>query len=143
MKISDVLRRKGNDVATVNAQMTIAQVLDELAQHDIGALVVADTAGSIVGIVSERDIVRHLRQRGAELLDTTAEEIMTRAVNTCSEDDTVDQVMRTMTDQRVRHLPVLNETGLIGIVSIGDVVKSRIDELQSATDQLEHYIVGG
>ncbi|MCW2526103.1 MAG: histidine kinase [Pseudonocardiales bacterium] len=142
MKINDVLRRKGNLVATVTEQATVTQLLEELASHDIGALIVTGADGGIVGIVSERDIVRHLHRHGPHVLDSRADALMTRVVNTASGDDTVEQAMRTMTDHRVRHLPVVDSTGLIGIVGIGDVVKSRIDELQATTDQLQTYIAG-
>ena len=142
MKINDVLRRKGSEVATVGSQVRISQVLDELAQHDIGAVVIADDTG-IIGILSERDIVRQLRLQGIALLDRPAGEIMTRVISTCSGEDSVEQAMRTMTERRVRHLPVVDASGLIGIVSIGDVVKSRIDELETTAGQLESYIAGG
>jgi CBS domain-containing protein len=142
MKINDVLHRKGTGVATVRGSSEIAAVVDELARRDIGALVVVDDTG-IVGIISERDVVRQLQLRGAEVLQVRVDEIMSRAVSTCSSDDTIPAAMRTMTDQRVRHLPVVDGDRLVGIVSIGDVVKSRIDELEATTDQLENYIVGG
>jgi CBS domain-containing protein len=142
MKINDVLRRKGSLVATVTEQATVTQLLEELAKHDIGALIVTGADGGIVGIVSERDIVRHLHRHGPHVLSSPAGALMTRVVNTASGDDTVERAMQTMTDQRVRHLPVVDASGLIGIVSIGDVVKSRIDELQATADQLETYIAG-
>jgi CBS domain-containing protein len=144
MKINDVLRRKGHEVATIDGDATVAEVLALLAERDIGALVVLGPAG-MAGIISERDIVRHLHELGADLLRAPAREVMTATVTTCSADETVDAAMRIMTDRRIRHLPVVgpsDSTGLAGIVSIGDVVKSRIDELETATDQLEHYIAG-
>jgi CBS domain-containing protein len=142
MRISDVLGRKGSLVATVRPTTTINDALDKLAEHNIGALVVTDAAGTIVGIVSERDIVRALPKRGAEILAAEVSEIMTATVVTADPHTDVVDAMRSMTDKRMRHLPVLDGGKLVGIVSIGDIVKNRIDELQAATDQLTHYITG-
>jgi CBS domain-containing protein len=142
MRISDVLGRKGSLVATVRPTTTITDALDKLAEHNIGALVVTDADGAIVGIVSERDIVRALPARGAEILAAEVSEIMTATVVTADPRTDVVDAMRSMTEKRVRHLPVLEGDELVGIVSIGDVVKNRIDELQAATDQLTHYITG-
>ena len=142
MRISDVLARKGSLVATVRPTTTINAALDKLAEHNIGALVVTDADGAIVGIVSERDIVRALPQRGPEVLNAEVSEIMTSPLVTATPHTDVVDAMRSMTDKRVRHLPVLDDGELVGIVSIGDIVKNRIDELQAATDQLTHYITG-
>jgi CBS domain-containing protein len=142
MRISDVLGRKGSLVATVRPTTTINDALDKLAEHNIGALVVTNADGAIVGIVSERDIVRALPERGAEILAAEVSEIMTATVVTADPHTDVVDAMRSMTDKRVRHLPVLEGDELVGIVSIGDIVKNRIDELQAATDQLTHYITG-
>jgi CBS domain-containing protein len=142
MRISDVLGRKGSLVATVRPTTTINDALDKLAEHNIGALVVTNADGAIVGIVSERDIVRALPERGAEILAAEVSEIMTATVVTADPHTDVVDAMRSMTDKRVRHLPVLEGEELVGIVSIGDIVKNRIDELQAATDQLTHYITG-
>jgi CBS domain-containing protein len=142
MRISDVLARKGSLVATVRPTTTINGALDKLAEHNIGALIVTDADGEIVGIVSERDIVRALPQRGPEVLNAEVSEIMTSPLVTATPHTDVVDAMRSMTDKRVRHLPVLDDGELVGIVSIGDIVKNRIDELQAATDQLTHYITG-
>jgi len=142
MRISDVLARKGSLVATVRPTMTINDALDKLAEHNIGALIVTDADGEIVGIISERDIVRALPQRGPEVLNAEVSEIMTSPLVTATPHTDVVDAMRSMTDKRVRHLPVLDDGELVGIVSIGDIVKNRIDELQAATDQLTHYITG-
>jgi CBS domain-containing protein len=142
MRISDVLARKGSLVATVRPTTTINDALDKLAEHNIGALIVTDADGEIVGIVSERDIVRALPQRGPEVLNAEVSEIMTSPLVTATPHTDVVDAMRSMTDKRVRHLPVLDDGELVGIVSIGDIVKNRIDELQAATDQLTHYITG-
>jgi CBS domain-containing protein len=142
MRISDVLARKGSLVATVRPTTTINDALDKMAEHNIGALIVRDADGEIVGIVSERDIVRALPQRGPEVLNAEVSEIMTSPLVTATPHTDVVDAMRSMTDKRVRHLPVLDDGELVGIVSIGDIVKNRIDELQAATDQLTHYITG-
>lgn len=142
MRIKDVLRHKGSDVATVTADALVRSLLTQLAVHGVGAMVVVSAQGELVGIVSERDVVRRLNDRGSDLLDATVESIMTVDVVTCSPDDAVDSVMRVMTDRRVRHVPVMVEGGLAGIVSIGDIVKSRITDLQTTAEQLESYITG-
>ncbi|HKN96566.1 MAG TPA: CBS domain-containing protein [Pseudonocardiaceae bacterium] len=142
MKISDVLRGKGHDVATVGRTDTVDQLVATLGERNIGAAVVAER-GAVVGIVSERDVVRRLRERGADLLSATVAEIMTADVYTCSPEDTVDHLAEVMTERRIRHVPVLRDGALVGIVSIGDVVKSRISQLVSDREQLESYIVRG
>lgn len=149
MRISDVLRAKGGDVRTIPADGLVRELLARLADFDIGALLVVDgdpTAGgpdgALVGIVSERDVVRQLNRRGDGLLDAQVNEIMTREVVTCSPADTVDAVAETMTERRIRHMPVIADGVLQGVVSIGDVVKSRIAQLESDRGQLEHYITG-
>jgi CBS domain-containing protein len=142
MRISDVLARKGSLVATVRPNTTVNGALDKLAEQNIGALIVTEADGEIVGIISERDIVRALPQRGPEVLNAEVSEIMTSPLVTASPNTDVVDAMRSMTDKRVRHLPVLDDEELVGIVSIGDIVKNRIDELEAATDQLTHYITG-
>jgi CBS domain-containing protein len=145
MKISDLLRTKAAsslaEVVTIEPDRTITEVLAKLAEHHIGALVVADGDG-LIGIVSERDIVRRLNERGADLLGTPVREIMTSSVLSCRPGDDVDRIAETMTERRIRHLPVLEGEQLVGLVSIGDVVKSRIRELEVDRGQLEHYITG-
>jgi CBS domain-containing protein len=140
MRISDVIRRKGAEVVTIKPDDTVRQLLDLLAQHRIGALVVSPDGRAVAGIVSERDVVRHVQSAGADVLDRPVAQIMTAEVTTCGPDDGVEHLMRLMTDQRVRHIPVVVDGALQGIVSIGDVVKHRIDELQSERDQLVGYI---
>ncbi|GGS52788.1 signal transduction protein [Actinokineospora fastidiosa] len=141
MRISDVLRSKGSTVATVDPGLTVAGMLAELARHNVGALVVVD-GDTVVGIVSERDVVRGLAERGGGLLDVPVAEIMTAEVFTCEPGDTVDSLAGVMTERRIRHMPVLSGGALVGIVSIGDVVKSRISQLESDRDQLTSYIQG-
>jgi CBS domain-containing protein len=142
MRISDVLRGKGHDVATVGRTDTVSQLVTTLGERNIGAAVVTER-GRMVGIVSERDVVRRLRERGAALLSAPVADIMTANVYTCSPDDTVDRLAEVMTERRIRHVPVLQDGELVGIVSIGDVVKSRISQLVSDREQLESYIVRG
>ena len=142
MNISDILRRKGHDVATVRPDDTVSSLLGRLAELEIGALVVSSDGQRVEGIVSERDVVRGLHASGAPLLDRPVSSIMTSEVHTCEPSASVDDLMRMMTDQRIRHVPVVQDGLLAGIVSIGDVVKRRMDELQDERDQLEGYIRG-
>ena len=140
MLVRDLIKRKGSAVVSAPPEMTVAALLDLLAEHRIGAVVVAD-GGPVAGIVSERDVVRALRTTGAGLLDTPISQLMTAEVVTTAPGDTVEDTMRLMTDRRIRHVPVVTDDGrLAGIISIGDVVKSRIDELEADRDQLIGYI---
>jgi len=123
--------------------ISVAGLLEDLARHNVGAMVVCDDAGVLVGIVSERDVVRRLHERGAELLRAPVSEIMTTAVVTCEPTEAVDSLASTMTERRIRHMPVVSGGKLIGIVSIGDVVRSRIEQLESDREQLESYIAQG
>ena len=140
MRISDVVRRKGDKVVTVRSDETVERLLDLLAEHRIGALVVSDDGESVGGIVSERDVVRQLQQRGADVLKEPVSSIMTAEVETCDPDVPIESLARTMTELRIRHVPVVVDGKLRAIVSIGDIVKHRIDELQSERDQLVGYI---
>jgi CBS domain-containing protein len=140
MRVKDILRRKGDLVVTISPKDTVSALLDALAEHRIGALVVVTSEGAVEGIVSERDIVRHLQARGAGVLDEPVSTIMTSPVHTADTETTLDELMVLMTEQRIRHVPVVVDEGLKGIVSIGDVVKHRIDELQTERDQLTAYI---
>ena len=140
MKISDVLRTKGSAVITVAPQETIASLLELLAQHNIGAVVVSTDGVAVDGIVSERDVVRQLHARGPALLDATVSSIMTAKVLMCSPDDELVEIGALMTDNRIRHLPVVVDGRLAAIVSIGDIVKARMDQLASERDLYEAYI---
>ncbi|MER7547640.1 CBS domain-containing protein [Actinomadura sp.] len=142
MRIRDILRRKGNAVATVRPDATVRQLLAVLAEHNIGAAVVSPDGASISGIASERDVVRRLHDHGAGLLDRPVSEIMTAEVRSCGPGDKVEDLRRTMTEHRFRHVPVVEDGRLAGIVSIGDVVKSAIDELESEREHLVGYIQG-
>jgi CBS domain-containing protein len=140
MRIADVLRRKGDQVVTVAPEETVRGLLALLAEHGVGALVVSRDGRTVDGIVSERDVVRRLHADGAQLLDEPVGQIMTSEVHTCTPQDHVNALMRTMTDARVRHIPVVVDGELRGIVSIGDVGKHRIDELTDERDHLTAYI---
>ena len=140
MRITHVIQRKGAEVVTARPDDTVERLLAMLAEHRIGALVVSEDGRSVAGIVSERDIVRRLHEVGAAVLGQPVRDLMTADVTTCGPDDDVEHLMRLMTDQRVRHIPVVVDGELQGIVSIGDVVKHRIDELQDERDQLVGYI---
>ncbi len=147
MLIEHILHRKGRDVARIATGATVADAVALLRERNIGALVVTD-GGAVAGILSERDVVRALAdpEAGADTADLLARpvsELMTASVTTCGPRATVDELMRLMTDRRVRHIPVLDGDELVGIVSIGDVVKSRIDELQTEADTLHDYLASG
>jgi CBS domain-containing protein len=142
MRIADVLRNKGAAVVTINPDATVTELLAGLDKHNIGAMVVVGPDG-VVGIVSERDVVRQLHIHGASVLSRPVSKIMTAVVSTCSKTDTVDSLNSLMTENRVRHVPVLDNGKLIGIVSIGDVVKTRMEELEAEHEQLQSYITQG
>ncbi len=140
MRITDVLRGKGDFVVTISPDETVRTLLDALAEHRVGALVVSPDGVTVAGIVSERDVVRHLQSKGADLLDLPVSQIMTSQVHTCTPDTVVDDMMVMMTERRIRHVPVLIDGRMVGIISIGDVVKHRIGELQIERDHLTAYI---
>ncbi len=142
MQIADVLRNKGSTVATISPDAAVRELLAGLAEHNIGAMVVADSDG-VHGIASERDVARQLHRCGAALLDRPVSQIMTALVATCTPSDQVDDLSVLMTEKRVRHIPVLEGGRLAGIVSIGDVVKTRMEELHNEREQLHAYITGG
>ena len=142
MRISDVLRVKGTQVITVKPDMTVQRLLTVLAEHRIGAVVVSRDGSSVDGIVSERDIVRAFALRGAAVLSEPVTAIYTADVHTVTPETELDDVARMMTERRIRHAPVMVDGGLRGIVSIGDVVKSRIDELEYERAALTDYISG-
>jgi CBS domain-containing protein len=141
MLISDILKFKGADVVTIAPEASVSELLAALAERNVGALIVTRSE-VVIGIVSERDIVRQLNERGYELLNGTVGEIMTTEVIACASSDPVEQVATAMTDKRVRHLPVIDSGRLVGIVTIGDVVLSRTRQLETDRQQLEHYITG-
>ena len=139
MKINDVLRGKGNQVVTIPPEATVTELLALLAEHNIGAVVVSQDGSAVDGIVSERDVVR-LWNRTPDAADVRVRAIMTAEVRTATPDDLIDNLMRLMTEHRIRHVPVVVDGALAGLVSIGDVVKSRIGELEFEREQLSNYI---
>ncbi|MCX2931014.1 CBS domain-containing protein [Mycobacterium sp. CVI_P3] len=142
MRIADILRTKGAAVATVTETTTVTGLLAELVIHNIGAMVVVGPDG-VVGIVSERDVVRKLHDHGPDLLRSAVADIMSKILVTCTPDDLVDDLSAVMTNNRVRHVPVMQDGRLVGIVSIGDVVKNRMEQLQAEQEQLQAYITQG
>jgi CBS domain-containing protein len=140
VKIADILDTKGRDVHCVLPWLTVAEVVDRLGRLGIGAVLVSES-DSIQGIVSERDIVRALRKHGAALLTMPVNEVMTRYVQTCDPDETVAHAMARMTAGRYRHLPVLADGHLVGMVSIGDLVKHRVREMEIETGVLRDAVI--
>ena len=140
MRISEVLAAKSSqEVITVVPDATVRDLLGLLAQHNVGALIVSTDGSSVEGIVSERDIVRRLREDEA-VLDAPVSTIMTVEVHTCRREDAVNDLMKVMTERRIRHVPVTKDGVITGIISIGDVVKSRMSELEFERDQLDSYV---
>ena len=140
MRIDALLSRKGNSVVTMAPDRSVGDVLAELAEHNIGALVVSSDGVRVEGIVSERDVVRHLHATGPSVLSTTVSSIMSTEVHSCAPNAEVESLVSLMTTRRVRHVPVVQDGALVGIVSIGDVVKSRMDELEADRKALVDYI---
>ncbi|TDD22224.1 CBS domain-containing protein [Nonomuraea diastatica] len=140
MLIGTILRGKGSEVTTVTPAATVRELLAKLAEHNIGAVVVSSDGAVIEGIVSERDVVRRLHDRGAAVLDDPVSAIMTAEVHTVGPGENVESLRRTMTTERVRHMPVIDGGRLVGIVSIGDVVKSAIEELETEKASLVDYL---
>ncbi|MBL0885034.1 CBS domain-containing protein [Myceligenerans indicum] len=143
MRVTEALRRKSSTVVTISGDRSVRDLLALLGEHQIGAVVVSDDDARVDGIVSERDVVRHLHSGGDAILDGPVADIMTSEVHTCGPEATLDELMPLMTEHRVRHVPVVVDARLVGIVSIGDVVKHRISEMQAERDQLTDYITGG
>lgn len=142
MRIADVLKNKGAGVLSIAPDTLVSDLISGLVGRNVGAMVVVGPEG-LVGIVSERDVVRMLHDHGADALRRRVADIMTSELVTCSPDDSVDELSAVMTTHRVRHVPVLDDGRLAGIVSIGDVVKTRMEELQAEREQLAAYITQG
>ncbi len=140
MNVKTILSTKGSDVITIGPHATLEAAIATLTEHRIGALVVLGADERIIGILSERDIVRALAERGAGALTTPLAQVMTRKVVTCSETETVGAIMEQMTTGKFRHVPVLEQDRLVGIVSIGDVVKHRLSEMEHESAALRDYI---
>jgi CBS domain-containing protein len=140
MRIREVLESKASqDVVTITPDAGVRDLISMLADHNVGALIVSTDGSAVDGIVSERDVVRHLHHDGT-VINNTVGAIMTTDVETCGTDTLLDDLMKMMTERRIRHVPVVDDGRLVGIVSIGDVVKHRIDQLQFERDQLDHYV---
>ncbi|HEU0071471.1 MAG TPA: CBS domain-containing protein [Alphaproteobacteria bacterium] len=142
MQVMQILKDKGADVVTMFADETIAEAARVLRERRIGAVVVTGPRGELQGILSERDVVRCLAQRGADVMEDRVGSVMTSPVITCEPDTSLEDLMRLMTHRRIRHLPVVRGGRLAGIISIGDVVRFRLMELESETETLREYIGG-
>ena len=140
MRIGDVLKAKATrEVVTIGPDAGVRELIARLAEHNVGALIVSGDGQTVDGIVSERDVVRHLHSDGT-VINNTVSAIMTAVVETCDLDTPLEELMKTMTERRVRHVPVVHDGRLTGIISIGDVVKHRIDQLEFERDQLDSYL---
>jgi CBS domain-containing protein len=140
MNVKHILSQKGVDVLTLEPNATLADAMDILAKRRIGALVITGADRRIVGIISERDIVRAIAEHGTGTLQSPVSEMMTRKVVTCGQNETIAEIMSRMTAGKFRHVPVVEQGRLIGIVSIGDIVKARLEELEQEHDALRDYI---
>ena len=143
MNVEIILKTKGNEVATTKPDATLADVAGELSSRRIGALVVSGDGQSVDGIISERDIVRAVAESGAEALSKPVSTAMTSDVFTCSRHDSMEELMKTMSQKRIRHLPVTEDDKLCGMISIGDVVKYRLEEVEYEAEALRGFIAGG
>ena len=140
MNVASILRQKGRAVTTVSPSTTLLEVADKLAAKRIGAIVIIGPKGRVAGIISERDIIRALSKQGPDCLQRPVSESMTREVITCQENDTLDELMAMMTERRFRHLPVITDDALVGIISIGDVVKHHVAEVTMEATAMREYI---
>ncbi|MBI1383744.1 MAG: CBS domain-containing protein [Rhizobiales bacterium] len=140
MNVQSILTAKGNGVVTSHASMTLEEVARELTANRVGSVVVVDRNGAIVGILSERDVVRAVAARGAAALEDLVGDVMTREVVTCRRDEAIESLMEKMTRGRFRHLPVVDAEKLVGIISIGDVVKHRLAEVDMEAQAMRAYI---
>ena len=143
MQTDQILDRKGRDVTTITPESSVREAVERLGSANLGALVVSADGTTVAGIVSERDVVRRLAAGGPALLDQPVSSIMQSEVHTCTGADPVDDLMHRMTEHRIRHLPVVDDGRLVGIISIGDVVKTHVDALETEREQLVDYIRTG
>jgi len=141
--IANILKVKGRNVATARPDDTVQEIANRLAQKKIGAIVIVGSAGSVSGIISERDLIRVIAQHGAKALAMPVAEVMTRDVVICTETTPVDEIMEMMTNGRFRHLPVVQDGALMGIVSIGDIVKHHIAEVELEVTAMRGYFATG
>jgi CBS domain-containing protein len=140
MHVAAVLKRKGSDVVTIAADQTITEAVNVLTERRIGALLVMDGNDAVDGIISERDIVGALSRSGADVLTQKVSDLMTTDVRSCSCHDTIAEVMTVMTQERSRHLPVIDDGKVVGMISIGDVVKQRLDDTELEVESLRGYV---
>ncbi|MCG6858582.1 MAG: CBS domain-containing protein [Salaquimonas sp.] len=140
MTVASILSGKGRDVVTAGTNTPLSTIVGTLAARGIGAIVITEDNGGVCGIISERDVVRELAENGVEMLDQPVSVCMTRKVLSCGENDTINQVMTIMTEHRFRHLPVITGGRLAGIISIGDVVKRRMEQIERDAEELRNYI---
>ena len=143
MNVASILQSKGNDVVTARPERKVAYVVEKLKGKGIGALVISEDRRTVLGIISERDILRGLAEHGAAVLDMQISELMTRDVVTCGPDTGIDELMSVMTDNRIRHIPVVEDGALSGIVTIGDVVKARLEQIERDAAAMRAYIATG
>lgn len=143
MLVSTIIARKGGTVFSITPDATIAEVAAALQTHGVGALVVSEDGVTVTGIVSERDIVRGLADRGPSLMDDVVATVMTHDVVTCSPKDTTENLMEVVTSRRIRHIPVVEDGRLTGVISIGDIVAARVSELEDEAHHLRDYITSG
>ena len=141
MRVANILTVKGDDVISVEPNTTIVEVAKVLKSKRIGAILVME-GGSIAGIISERDIARGLPDYSEKILSMPVSDLMTKKVTTCTSDASIDEIMKMMTENRIRHLPVVDDGKLVGFISVGDVVKNRLEELVAEEDQLRSYVSG-
>jgi CBS domain-containing protein len=142
MNVQSILRNKGAEVFTISAEASITEALGTLARRNVGALLVHTDTDPAAGILSERDIVRWLHNRGAQALELTVADCMTPHPKSCAPETTIDEVMGGMTEMRVRHMPVMRGSRLVGVISIGDVVKFKIEQAEREAADLKEYIAG-
>jgi CBS domain-containing protein len=140
MKLAELIKGKQQEIVKIRVNSTIAEAANTITNNKIGALLVEAEDGEIVGIISERDIVRGMSQHGADLHDVLVSELMTADLIRCAPKDSVNEAMAMMTDRRIRHLPVFDDEKLVGFISIGDLVKCRMMEVQSEAEALRQYI---
>lgn len=143
MNIAQILKAKGRAVATARPDATLLEIVNKLAQKKIGAIVIVGDNGEVAGIISERDVIRRLGERGGEALKEPVSQSMTSSVTSCHETSTLDEMMEVMTQGRFRHVPVLEDGALVGIVSIGDIVKHHIAEVEMEVTAMRGYFVTG
>ena len=142
MKLAQLISANPRDIVKIREDSTIAAAADTITAEKIGAILVEDSSGAIVGILSERDIVRELGKRGAGCMSDKVDDLMTSKLVTCAPDEPTDKVLQTMTDKRFRHMPVMEGDVMVGLITLGDVVKARLSELSMEKDALESMIMG-